>query len=80
MSDKNNERDNAILLIGSGKADLQNQALYEGLEKQSWVTITRLNGFINNVQLTFWGRRLFDRLQNLVESRDTKYTELIHSE
>jgi hypothetical protein len=72
MNYNNKERDEAILLIGSGKAELQNQLLYEGLEKQSWVTIARLNGFIKNVQLTFWGKRLYNRLQNLVESNDTK--------
>ena len=50
------ERDAAILLIGLGKADLKNLSLYEDLQKFGWIIISRLNGVINKVQLTFAGR------------------------
>jgi len=72
MSYTTNEKDNAILLIGLTKADLQNQTLYEDLEKKGLISIIRLNGRIDKVELTFLGRQLFKRLQNLAESKNTK--------
>jgi len=72
MSDENNEKDDAILLIGLGKANLQNEGLYEYLEQHSWITTTRLNGVIDKVELTFWGRQLFNRIQTLQQSQKSK--------
>lgn len=72
MSYTTNEKDEAILLIGSAKGDLQNQTLYEDLEKKGLISIIRLNGRIDKVELTFSGRQLFNRLQNLAESKNTK--------
>ncbi len=62
MSYTTKERDAAILLIGSGKADLKNLSLYEDLQKFGWIIISRLNGYDNKVELTFWGKDLFNRL------------------
>ncbi len=59
MSYTTKERDAAILLIGSGKADLKNLSLYEDLQKFGWIIISRLNGYDNKVELTFWGKDLF---------------------
>lgn len=72
MNYNSKERDNAILLIGTGKADFKNIGLYEDLENHSWISICRLDGIINKVALTFWGKRLFNRLQNLSQANDTK--------
>ena len=62
MSYTTKERDTAILLIGLGKADLKNLSLYEDLQKFGWIIISRQNGYDNNVELTFWGKDLFNWL------------------
>jgi hypothetical protein len=62
MSYTRKERDNAILLIGQGKEDFTDVALYEELEKFHWIHITRLNGQINKVELTYSGQNLFNRV------------------
>jgi len=72
MNYSSKERDNAILLIGTGKADFRNVGLYKDLEKQSWISVSMLDGIISKIELTFWGRRLFDRLQNTLQTRNTK--------
>ena len=71
------ERDAAILLIGLGKADLKNLSLYEDLQKFGWIIISRQNGYDNNVELTFWGKDLFNRLhKNLLLSENSKFVDL----
>jgi hypothetical protein len=61
------ERNDAILLIANGKADLKNISLYESLESFNWVNISRLNGIINKVELTYSGKDLNRRLlKNLI--------------
>src|SRR5205809_323039 len=47
------ETDVAILDIGLGNADLKKLPFYEDLQKFGWIIISRLNGVINKVQLTF---------------------------
>jgi hypothetical protein len=56
------ERNNAIRLISSGKADFTDAAFYERLETFNWVIITKVNGIINNVELTYAGKDLLSRL------------------
>ena len=56
------ERNNAILLIASGKTDLSNVLLYERLEEFKWISIARTNGIINKVELTYYGKDLSRRL------------------
>lgn len=56
------ERNNEILLIANGKADLKNVALYERLEEFNWIIIKRVNGIINAVELTYAGKDLYKRL------------------
>ena len=55
------ERNNAILLVAAGKADLSN-ALIERLEEFQWVIISRLNGLIHKVKLSKSGEDLSRRL------------------
>jgi hypothetical protein len=66
------ETDVAILDIGLGNADPTKSPLYEDLQKFGWIIISRLNGVIDKVELTFAGRELFNRLQNLQHSRLTR--------
>jgi hypothetical protein len=49
------ETDAAILDIGLGNADPTKLPLYEDLQKFGWIIISRLNGVIDKVQLTFAG-------------------------
>jgi len=65
------EADAAILDIGLGNADPTKLPLYEDLQKFGWIIISRLNGVIDKVQLTFAGRELFSRLR-LEHSRLTR--------
>jgi hypothetical protein len=64
MSYTSKERDSAILLIGQGKEDLTNVVLYEDLERFNWIYLTRLNGKISDVKLTYSGKDLFNRCLN----------------
>lgn len=59
------ERNNAVLLIAAGKADLKNSALYERLKEFNWIRINRLNGRIYSVELTYAGKNLYRRLQKV---------------
>jgi hypothetical protein len=56
------ERNDAILFIANGKADLNNISLYERLEEFKWLIIKRVNGNINKVELTNSGNDLSRRL------------------
>jgi hypothetical protein len=56
------ERNNAIWLIANGKADFSDVAFYERLETFNWITIKKLDGIINSVELTYAGKDLFHRL------------------
>ena len=56
------ERNDAILLIADGKADLNNILLYERLQEFQWIIISKLNGIINKVELTYFGKELSKRL------------------
>jgi hypothetical protein len=56
------ERNNALLLIADGKADLKNVALYERLAEFNWIVIQERNGIINKVELTYAGKDLCRRL------------------
>lgn len=62
MSYSSKERDIAILDIGLGKADFKNLPLYKDLQRFGWIVISPMNGYDNHVELTFWGRDLFNRL------------------
>ena len=72
MNYKSNERDSALLFIGSGETGLKDVALYEELEKQNLIRISRVDGLINSVELTFVGSELFNRLQKLEQAKKTK--------
>ncbi len=56
------ERNNAILFIADGKADLKNVALYERLQEFNWISIKKVSGVINAVELTYAGKELYKRL------------------
>lgn len=56
------ERNEAIMLIAAGKADLNNVGLYEDLASFNWLVIEKQDGVINNVQLTYAGKDLNRRL------------------
>jgi len=56
------ERNNAIRLIANGKADFTDAAFYERLQEFNWIVITKVNGIINNVELTYAGKDLLSRL------------------
>ena len=56
------ERNNAVLLIEAGKADLNNIDLYERMAEFNWITIKRTNGIMNAVELTYAGKDLCRRL------------------
>lgn len=57
------ERNNAVLSVGNGDADLSNIELYERLASFNWVAIEKLNGIISNVKLTYAGQNLLNRLK-----------------
>jgi hypothetical protein len=59
------ERNNAIRLIADGKADFKDVALYERLEEFNWITIKKVNGVINAVELTYAGKDLHSRNLNI---------------
>ena len=56
------ERNEAVMLIAAGKADLNNIAFYEDLESFNWIILQKQDGVINNVQLTYAGKDLNRRL------------------
>jgi hypothetical protein len=56
------ERNEAVMLIAAGKADLNNIAFYEDLESFNWIVLQKQDGVINNVQLTYAGKDLNRRL------------------
>jgi len=56
------ERNNAVLLIEAGKADLNNIDLYERMAEFNWITIKRTNGIMSAVELTYAGKDLCRRL------------------
>jgi hypothetical protein len=56
------ERNEAIMLIAAGKADLNNVGFYEDLASFNWIVIEKQDGVINNVQLTYAGKDLNRRL------------------
>ena len=58
MSYTNKERNNATLLMANGKVDFNNVALYEKLETFKWISIGRVNGIINKINLTYSGKNL----------------------
>jgi hypothetical protein len=61
------ERNEAIMLIAGGKADLANADFYERLEEFNWIIIKRLNGVINAVELTYAGNDLY---RNLIKQKN----------
>ena len=61
MSYTTQERNNAIINIANNKADLENTGLYKELESFNWIKITRLDGAINKVELTYAGKDLYRR-------------------
>ncbi|MEP6467678.1 MAG: hypothetical protein ABJB05_15315 [Parafilimonas sp.] len=62
MSYSTKDRNAAIMRIAAGNADLNNVNFYEELESFNWITIKRVNGTINSVQLTYAGKDLNRRL------------------
>lgn len=62
MSYTTKERNNAIRLIADSNADLKNISMYESLESFNWITVKRLNGIIQSVELTYSGKDLSKRL------------------
>ena len=56
MSYTTKEKNNAILLIGQGKADFTNVTLYENLEKFNWIYITRSKSNLEKVELSYSGK------------------------
>ncbi len=56
------ERNDTILLIAAGKEDLKDVALYERLQEFKWITINKINGIVNNVELTSLGKDLNTQL------------------
>ena len=66
MSYKRKERDAAILAIGLGKPDFKNLPLYEDLRSFGWVVISRVNGLVDKIELSFRGKYVFKRLNKIV--------------
>jgi hypothetical protein len=62
MSYTKKDRNDAIVLIGSGHPDISRSSFYGELESFNWIKICKLNGVINGVELTFLGRQLFRQL------------------
>ena len=62
MSYTKKERNDAIVLIGQGRPDVSKVSFYEDLESFKWINISRLDGNINGVELTFLGKQLFGSL------------------
>ena len=56
------ERNKAIVLIATGKADFTNANFYADLETFNWISVSRSNGVINKVSLTARGKDLSRRL------------------
>jgi len=56
------KRNEAVMQIAAGKADLNNIAFYEDLESFNWIVLQKQDGVINNVQLTYAGKDLNRRL------------------
>ena len=62
MSYTKKDRNDAIVLIGSGHSDISRTSFYEQLESFNWIKLCKLDGVINRVELIFLGNRLFQHL------------------
>ena len=62
MSYSSAERNNAILDIASGHADLKNVAFYESLASFDWIIIKWSGKIIQSVALSYWGEQLSKKL------------------
>lgn len=62
MSYTRTERDDAILRIGNGNADMNNFYLLRQLESFNWIYIKKANGSLE-IELTYSGKDLYKRLK-----------------
>jgi hypothetical protein len=62
MSYTKKDRNDAIVLIGSGHFDISRASFYKELESFNWIRTSRLDGIVNGVVLTFLGNQLFNHL------------------
>ena len=62
MSYTKKDRNDAIVLIGSGHPDISSASFYEELQSFGWIKICRPDGIVNGVELTFLGKQLFLQL------------------
>ncbi len=62
MSYTKKDRNDAIVLIGSGHPDISKVSFYEQLESFNWIKICRIDGIVNGAELTFLGNQLFHHL------------------
>ena len=60
------DRNDAIILIGSGHSDISRASLYEELQSSNLIKICTLDGIVSGAELTFLGKQLFrDLIKNL---------------
>jgi hypothetical protein len=65
MSYKTKDRNDAIMLIAQGKANLNDLPFYEQLASFNWISICKTNGVVDKIELTYAGKDLFNKLKKL---------------